>query len=225
MSSIVDPGLVEVAHDLHEDRRAATAGRDRQLAGVLVERDIAVAILREQRHRARDGCAIAHDDLDPLATDLRLELVGGPAGDDPPVVDDGDRVGQLVGLLEVLGREQQGRALADETPDDVPHPQPAARIETGRRLVEEQQPGPADQGTRQVEPAAHAARIGLDRAIGGIGELELLEQLVTSATSLRRWQLVQPTEHPQVLATGQVLVDRRELARQADDASAAGRPA
>ena len=29
--------------------------------------------------------------------------------------------GQLVGLLEVLGAEQDGRPLGDEGPDDVPH--------------------------------------------------------------------------------------------------------
>ena len=85
------------------------------------------------------------DHLDPLAAELRLELVRRAARDDLAVVDDGDRVGQLVGLLEVLRRQQERRALADEVADDVPHPEPAARVEAGRRLVEEQQPGPADQ--------------------------------------------------------------------------------
>ena len=63
---------------------------------------------------ALDVVAGMDDDLDALAADLRLELVGRAAGDDLAVVDDRDRVGQLVGLLEVLGRQQERRALADE---------------------------------------------------------------------------------------------------------------
>ena len=53
--------------------------------------------------------------------------------------------------------------------DDVPHPEPAARVEAGRRLVEEQQPRPADERAAEVEPAAHAARVRLDHAVGGVG--------------------------------------------------------
>ena len=99
-------------------------------------------------------------------------------------------------------------------------PEPAARIEPGRRLVEEQQPRPPDQRAAEVEPAAHAARVGLDDAVGGVGEIELLEQLVgRGACASARRQLVEPAEHPQVLAPGQVLVDGRVLAGQADDAA------
>jgi hypothetical protein len=57
------------------------------------------------------------------------------------VVDDGDPVGQPVGLLEVLRREQQGRPAADEVLDHVPQREPAARVEPGRRLVEEEHLG------------------------------------------------------------------------------------
>ena len=57
---------------------------------------------------------VVDDDLDPLAADLRLELVGRAAGDDLAVVDDRDRVGELVRLLEVLRRQQQRRPFADE---------------------------------------------------------------------------------------------------------------
>ena len=71
----------------------------------------------------RDPLAVADDDLDALATDLGLQLIGRAPGDDLAVIDDRDHVGQLVGLLEVLGRQQQRRALADERADDVPHPE------------------------------------------------------------------------------------------------------
>ena len=140
-----------------------------------------------------------------------------PRGDDLAVVDDRDRVGQLVGLLEVLGRQEERHALADEAPDDVPHPEPAARVETGRRLVEDEQPRPPDQGAGEVQPPPHPARVGLDDPVAGIDQLELLEQLVGALLRLGRGQLVQPAEQPEVLAAGQVLVDRGVLARQADD--------
>ena len=211
-----DPCLVEVAQDLDERLRAAL-GLDGQLARVLVEGDLPAAAGGQDRGRALEVVAAMDDHLDPLAAQLGLELVGRAARDDLAVVDDGDRVGQLVRLLEVLRRQQERRALADEVADHVPHPDPAARVEARRRLVEDQQPRPADQGSTEVEAAAHAARVGLDDPVGGIGQLELLEQFVGAPARLGRRQVVQPAEQPQVLAPGQVLVDRGVLARQADD--------
>ena len=46
-----------------------------------------------------------------LAADHPLEAVRGVVGDDPAVVDHGDLVGQRVGLVQVLGRQQHGRAV------------------------------------------------------------------------------------------------------------------
>ena len=108
-----DPRFVEVADDLRQVRRPVV-GRDRQLAGVLVERAFARETADEDLACALDVVAGMDDDLDAGPADLRLELVGRAAGDDLAVVDDRDRVGQLVGLLEVLRRQQERRALADE---------------------------------------------------------------------------------------------------------------
>ncbi len=44
----------------------------------------------------------------------RLERVRRALGDDPPAVDDADVVGELVGLLQVLGGEEDGRAVVVE---------------------------------------------------------------------------------------------------------------
>ena len=107
----------------------------------------------------------------------------------------------------------------DALPDDLPHAEATARIEAGRRLVEEDQPGPADQRARQVEPPPHAARVRLDRAVGRIGQRELLEQVVGAALRLGLRELIQPAEQHQVLAAGQVLVDRRVLPREPDHRS------
>jgi hypothetical protein len=75
----------------------------------------------------------------------------------PAVVEHGDPVGELVGLLQVLGGEEDRDAAGDEIADDRPHRVAAAGIQAGRRLVEEDQPRIADQGHGQVEPASHTA--------------------------------------------------------------------
>ena len=45
----------------------------------------------------------------------------------------------------------------------------------GRRLVEQQQPGPTDEAGAEVEAPAHAARVVADEAVAGIGQPELGE--------------------------------------------------
>ncbi|MFB9777453.1 hypothetical protein [Brevibacterium otitidis] len=71
-----------------------------------------------------------------MPADLGFELIGGACGDDASAVDDGDVVGELIGLCEILRGEQQRGAVTDELADDVPQRQPAARIQTGGRFVE-----------------------------------------------------------------------------------------
>src|SRR5680860_666881 len=59
-------------------------------------------------------------DLDAFPTDLILEFVGRSMGNLDAVVDHDNVVGKLVGLLEVLRREQQRGALVDKVTDDLP---------------------------------------------------------------------------------------------------------
>ena len=66
---------------------------------------------------------------------------------------------------------------ADQRADDVPHAQPARRVEAGGRLVEEEHRRAGHEAGGEVEAAAHAAGVRLHHAVGGVGELELLEQL------------------------------------------------
>ena len=107
-------------------------------------------------------------DLDGRLADLRLQLRRRALGDDPAVVDDPDAVGEHVGLLEVLRREEDGHALlAREPPDLVPERGAALRVEAGRRLVEEEDRRVVDQCEREVEPALHAARVGAHFAVAG----------------------------------------------------------
>ena len=54
---------------------------------------------------------------------------------------------------------------------------PAARVETGSRLVEEDHLRVADQRHREVEPAPHPAGVRRHRPLDGVDQVELLEQL------------------------------------------------
>jgi hypothetical protein len=103
----LDAGPVECAHDARGETGRGDDGR-LQLPGDAVERDLAVDV----RGKRVDGIvgvlpARGEPDREPRAAGLALELGSGPVGDRAAVVDDDDAVGELVGLVEVLGGEQQ----------------------------------------------------------------------------------------------------------------------
>jgi hypothetical protein len=56
--------------------------------------------------------------------------------------------------------------------------EPAGGIEAGGRLVEEEDLRLVHECRREVEPAVHAARVALDHAVGGVLELDQLQQLL-----------------------------------------------
>ena len=65
--------------------------------------------------------------------------------------------------------------------DRRPHLDPALGVEPRRRLVQEQDTRPCDEGRRDVEPPAHPTRVRLRRPVGRGHEVEPLEQLVACA--------------------------------------------
>jgi hypothetical protein len=75
---------------------------------------------------------------------LGLEPLRGALGDDAPGVDDRHTVAELVGLLEVLGREEDRGPGGVDAPDLGPDGQPRSRVEAGGRLVEEEHVGRVD---------------------------------------------------------------------------------
>jgi hypothetical protein len=101
---------------------------------------------------------------------------GGSLGADPAAVDDRDLPRQAVGLLQVLGGEQNGHPVARQLGDDPPELLARARVKAGGRLVEQHDRRTADQSRREVEAPVHAARVDGRAAVGRIGELKALEQ-------------------------------------------------
>ena len=145
------------------------AHRRRQFPSVVVDHDLADCDSGENGVGFTDEAGVGDRDLDPLPADLSLELVRGAMSDLSPVVDDDDVVGEVVGLLEILGSQQQGRSPLHEVPDHHPEVDPAARVETGRGLVEEEHRRRCHQGAGHVEAAPHAPGVGLHRPVAGVG--------------------------------------------------------
>ena len=133
------------------------------------------------------------------------------------MVDDPEVVGERVGLLEVLRREEHGHsAVARQARNLVPERRAALDVEAGRGLVQEQDPGAVDEGQREVEPALHATRVAADPAVGRLPQPHPGEQLVAPLRSLWLREPVQSALEPHVLAAREVGVERRLLERRAD---------
>ena len=77
--------------------------------------------------------------MDARPADLGLELGRRPLGDDLSLVDDAHPVCEDVGLFEILGGEEdRDPVLSSKASDLFPERRPALRVETRRRLVEEE---------------------------------------------------------------------------------------
>src|SRR5215218_11210137 len=82
-----------------------------------------------------------------------LELGEGAVGDDPTLLEDRDPVGELFGLVQVLGGEQHRRALPGELLDAVPYLDAPLGVEPGGRLVEEDDRRIPDEAHGDVQAA------------------------------------------------------------------------
>ena len=160
------------------------------------------------------GVADVH--LDHVVPSAGLQVRGRAGGDHRAVVDDDDVRGEPVGLVEVLGGQQDVRAGDDQAPDRVPELDAAARIQAGGRLVEQQQPGGSGQADAQVDAAAHASRIGAHQPVGVGGELHLVEYPDRCRLGVLPAEPEQPAHHLEVLPAGHRLLHGRELTGQAD---------
>jgi len=119
-----------------------------------------------------------------LAGDPPGELVGAAVGHDPPLGQDEDAVGQLLGLGQVVGGEQDGGVLqVGQAVHQVVEVPPRPWVEPGGRLVEEQQLGPAHQADGDVQAAALPPGQGGEPLAGLLGEPHRLEQRVDVAGS------------------------------------------
>ena len=121
MSSMPTSRAVEPPHGLGDHARVLL---DRRAHDVVLVHGLLDAQLREGRDRPLGVGLVLERDLELLAADAGLELVGRALGDHRAVVDHDDLVGEAIGLVEVLGRQQHGRALLDAALDRLPQAEP-----------------------------------------------------------------------------------------------------
>src|SRR5258708_34751493 len=81
-----------------------------------------------------------------------LEIVGSPLGNQLPLIENRDPVGELVCLIQVLRGEQDRDAASYEVADDLPHGLAAARVQASGRLVEKDEAGGAAHRLPAVRP-------------------------------------------------------------------------
>ena len=193
--------------------------RDRQLDHEVLDDRRLLRERREQLDRSIHGSAVAQGHRDDRGPEVGLELGRRPLGDDAPVVDHHDVAGQAVGFLEVLSRQQDRGAVADQLLDGDPQALAALGVQPRGGLVEEEHRRVRHQCGGQVQPPAHAARVGLQHTITGTGQSEFLEQLVGPARGHLAAQVGEPRHHVDVLPAREVLVHRGVLAGQPDDAT------
>src|SRR3712207_5022477 len=91
--------------------------------------------------------------LFPYTTLFRSAL-----GEDAPVLDDRDAVGERLRLVEVVRGEEDGLAQPRQRAHGVPRGAARRRVEPGRGLVEEDQLGVSDERQREVQPPQLATR-------------------------------------------------------------------
>ena len=112
---------------------------------------------------------------------MRASSAGVPHGADAALAQDGDTIGQTLGLVEVVGGEHDRLAQGTEVLDRGPAPPPRLGVEAGRGLVEEDQLGVPGQRQREVEAAALPAREPPDDGVALGGQLDDFQELVERA--------------------------------------------
>src|SRR5690349_14970477 len=79
-----------------------------------------------------------------------------------------------------------------------PRAEAAAGVEACRRLVEEEHGRLGHERGGQIQPPAHAAGVRLGGALGRVGELEALEQLLGALLRAVAAEVVEPPHHDEV---------------------------
>ena len=96
----------------------------------------------------------------------------------PAVDEDTDPVGERGRVVEVVRHEhRRQRELLEQLSQLRAHVRPRVRVESGERLVEQQDPGVARERARERDPLPLAARDRRRPGVGEVADAEALEQL------------------------------------------------
>ena len=114
--------------------------------------------------------------------DLRLELADHVAHpvvlDDPAFIDDRDVAAEIFRFLEIVSRENDGRAAGIDGAQEVPHRATNLDVDPGGRLIQDQQARLVHQRSRDHQAALHATGQRARHRTTPFPELQLLEILL-----------------------------------------------
>src|SRR6266550_1168807 len=152
-------------HDAQRCLNASQNGVHRVAVELDLERCAATRRMAEPGELIAERRAVRRVDEDVLLDEVTLDVVGSPERDDLSFVDDADAVG-LLGLLEVVGRQEDRRAAhAPHLAEVLPQRAAGRDIEASGGLVEEQHLRVVEQAAHDLELPPHAAGKGLDRLV------------------------------------------------------------
>src|SRR3990170_1144857 len=103
------------------------------------------------------------------------ERRGRPFCDDLTAHDDRNTIGEVLGLVHIVGRQEDGLAEGLEVLDHPPGVTTSSRIKSRRRLVQEQQVGIPRESDGDVEPSLLSTRELLDPSVPLLGEADYLD--------------------------------------------------
>ncbi len=163
--------------DVHDARQHGTGAAHAEHDGAAADGGVGgVGELGAQQRAERFEVAVGDDAHRGVHADRALQLGRRVEGDDATLVDDRHPVAEEVGLLHVVRGEQDRLAVDVEVAEDLPQGDPALRVESGGRLVEEQHLRPVHDRPGDHQPLRHAAGERHHRRARALGETELLEQ-------------------------------------------------
>src|ERR1039458_6215668 len=174
-------------------------------------RDQPVLAARDDLAHLGHGDPLGTDELDPGLGPLRPQAGGGADPDHLPGAHDADAVGEILGLVHVVGGEQDGLAQLAHAAHDLPRVAPCRRVEAGGRLVEEQQLRVSDQREGEIETALLPAGELLDPDARLLLQADQLDDVV----SRKRLRVVAAVEvdhlaHREVGLDGALLQDHAD---------------
>src|SRR4051812_42781406 len=135
---------------------------------------VAGQLVQEGRRVVGDPLVVLPGGVAPghahAARGVDAELARRALGEDAPALDDRHAVGQRLGLVEVVRRQQDRLSQRAQRADRLPRRAPRRRVEAGGRLVEEDQLRVPDERQPEVQAAQLAAR-----ELAGLGALLALQ--------------------------------------------------
>ncbi len=157
--------------------------------------------------------------VDALRADRALQRGGRVLNQNLAVVDDGDPVAELVGLLHVMRGQDDRDSLVAQAANGLPHGDAALRIEAGAGLVEKEHLGTVGDGAGDLNALRKAAGELCGIGSGAFGEVELGEELVGPLFRLGAREAEVEAVEVDVLKDGAGAVERVVLRHHADASS------